>query len=182
MADRYQRILVGFDASAGSVAALRHAAALADLHRARMTVVGVESEHLTLSETLAATAGLPYAVGFPSLASQLRDAVAGLGAQQLVTTQLRSGDPVKQLLAATEEGACDLIVVGSRHHPALTSVSHRLLSQSSVPVLVVPSDVAPDTASADPAAEPQRMPSSAVDLVAARPRARRWARAGSALI
>ena len=75
------------------------------------------------------------------IAHELEAAVADLPESLAVEAEMRSGDPVALIAAATED--LDLLVCGSRGHGlagtvVLGSVSHALLEAARCPVLVVP--------------------------------------------
>jgi nucleotide-binding universal stress UspA family protein len=75
------------------------------------------------------------------LAYALDDAVAQLPASLALDTDVRTGDPVEVLAAASAE--VDLLVCGSRGHGplgevVLGSVSHALLEAVRCPLLVIP--------------------------------------------
>src|SRR4051812_20609017 len=59
-----------------------------------------------------------------------------------LTTRLLDGDPARELLRATREGEHDVIVMGSRGRgrvsaAVLGSVSHHVMPEPEVPVLVI---------------------------------------------
>ncbi len=140
MEGTYRHVLVALDGSPGARCALRHAIGLAKLTRARLTVVSVAHSTPTLGESLAASAGVPVGSDAKWLEDELRHAIAALPADQPVTSYLRFGAPAEEILAAADELQADLIVMGSRRHTPLTSVSHKVLRSSRVPVLIVQAD------------------------------------------
>ncbi len=146
----YRHIVVALDGSPGARCALRHAIGLARLSRARLSVVSVAHASPTLAESLAAGAGLAAQPEAGWLQDELRHAVAELPADQPVTSYLRFGAPAEEILHAADELQADLIVMGSRQHSPLTSVSHKVLRASRVPVLVVQAE--PVAAEAEAAA------------------------------
>jgi len=144
MEGTYHHILVALDGSPGAKCALRHAVGLAGLSRARLTVVSVAHAAPTLGESMAANAGVQVPSEAGWLEDELRHAVAALPADQPVTSYLRFGAPADEILAAADELQANLIVMGSRRHSPLTSVSHKVLRSSRVPVLVVQAEPVAD--------------------------------------
>src|SRR6185437_12694525 len=72
----------------------------------------------------------------------LRDAVERVPKQLPVTTLLLEGNPAHEIVKAAREYKHDLIVIGSRGRSRATaallgSVSHEVLHEAPVPVLVV---------------------------------------------
>jgi nucleotide-binding universal stress UspA family protein len=134
----YSSILVAVDDSRASMEALHHAIGLAAYQRARLTLLTVVPEHPPIGETLAVAAGGlppddPTSAG-DRLLRRLAEEVPG---DQPITLLLRTGSAADQIVAVAEEGGYDLIVMGSRTHGVLSSVSRRVLRRSPVPVLVL---------------------------------------------
>jgi nucleotide-binding universal stress UspA family protein len=143
-------ILCPVDFSDPSRSALMYAAAVASHFDAELTVLAVDDPLLAEA---AADAGL-----VPSLADETREelqrvcaevlgAPAGPGAK---TPQLRvrTGKPAVEILHEARERAADLIVMSSRGHTGVRKVffgstTERVLRETSVPVLITPSDQPP---------------------------------------
>jgi nucleotide-binding universal stress UspA family protein len=133
----YHRILVALDGSAGSLSALDHAVRLAGDNHARLYVISVARLGPSTGEIVAASAGLGYQEPSERLEQELRRAISTIPADQPVTACLRVGVPADEIVAMAKEADADLIVMGSRTHLPLTSVSHHVLRHSPVPVLIV---------------------------------------------
>jgi nucleotide-binding universal stress UspA family protein len=134
----YRNILVAVDGSADADAAVLHASRLAEDQRARLTLLTV--------------APYPYqlaAVGVPSppdqtdcYAEALRRAVDSVSPDVGLTSRLLRGSAAETILRTIEDGDYDLVVMGSHghsrlHRALLGSVSHRVLHDSPVPVLLI---------------------------------------------
>jgi nucleotide-binding universal stress UspA family protein len=152
--DLYHRILVALDGSPGSLSALDHAVRLAGENHARLYVVTVARRGPMLSECLAASAGLPYVEPTDRLGDELRRALDRIPDDQPVTASLRVGLPAEEIVAFAKEVRADLVVMGSRTHLPLTSVSHHVLHDSPVPVLIVQAPHDAPVAEASPAPAP----------------------------
>jgi nucleotide-binding universal stress UspA family protein len=140
------RVLLAFDGSAGSWAALHRAIAVADGQHALLTIAGVVGE-----PTVWLGFGpivMPYTR--ESLIRELeRDMQRKLAAARdevpatiSVTTQLLHGRPARALAELAESGNYDLVVAGPRKAGFLRrlfggSVTHSLLTRSSTSVLAV---------------------------------------------
>ena len=134
----YRNILVAHDGSADADAALEHATQLAGDQRARLTLL-----------TVAPAPHQPGAMGAPATPDLLecftgaqRRAAESIPADISVTTLLLRGDPAETILRTVREGEHDLIVMGSHghsrlHRALLGSVSHRILHDSRVPVMLI---------------------------------------------
>jgi nucleotide-binding universal stress UspA family protein len=134
----YRNILVAHDGSADADAALEHATQLARDQHARLTLL-----------TVAPPPHQPGAMGAPATPDLLecftvaqRRAADSIPADVSVTTQLLRGDPAETILRTVRKGEHDLIVMGSHghsrlHRALLGSVSHRILHDSPVPVMLV---------------------------------------------
>jgi nucleotide-binding universal stress UspA family protein len=138
----FRSILVAVDGSPAAAHALEEAVELARAEGARLTLISVaEAPRWGFS-------GFPLAVPFPNEAQLLRDAeqVVDRAEAQVpedvpVSTVVRRGSIVKEILKRIDAGEHDLVVVGSRGlGPAgsllLGSVSRGVLAKSPVPVLV----------------------------------------------
>jgi nucleotide-binding universal stress UspA family protein len=140
------RVLLAFDGSPGSWAALRQAIAVADGQHALLTIAGVVGE-----PTVWLGFGplvMPYTR--ESLIRDLeRDMQRKLAAARdevpatvSVTTQLLHGRPARALAELAESGNYDLVVAGPRKTGFLRrlfgcSVTHTLLARCSASVLAV---------------------------------------------
>ncbi len=134
----YRNILVAHDGSADADAALEHATQLARDQHARITLL-----------TVAPLPRQPGAMGAPATPDLLdcfttsqRRAVDSVPDDISLTTQLLRGDPAETILCTVRQGDHDLIVMGSHghsrlHRALLGSVSHRILNDSQVPVLLI---------------------------------------------
>jgi nucleotide-binding universal stress UspA family protein len=109
----YQKILVAYDGSSFSGAALRQAAALAQLCKAELHLVGIVAT--------AGLAGMGEGVSGIDIWGMERDALAGAmqsAAQDLshqglkASTSIREGIPAKEIAAFAAELGADLVVVG----------------------------------------------------------------------
>lgn len=137
----YRNILVAVDGSKESSSALADAIDLALGSNARLTILHVEPPP---PGTLRTTpAGAVVAAALPACHEKiLREAVESVPNELPVTTLLRHGAPAQEIVKAARELDNDLIVVGSRGRGRATaallgSVSHQVLHDSPVPVLVV---------------------------------------------
>jgi nucleotide-binding universal stress UspA family protein len=134
----YRNILVALDGSADADAAVLHASRLAEDQRARLTLMTV--------------APYPYqhaGMGVPAPPDQadcyidaLRRAVDSVSPDVGVTSRLLRGGAAETILRTIREGDYDLVVMGSHghsrlHRALLGSVSHRVLHDSPVPVLLI---------------------------------------------
>ena len=138
----FRSILVAVDGSRAATQALEEAVELERAERARLTLISVaEAPRWRIS-------GFPLAVPFPNEVQLLREAeqVVERAEAQVpedvpVSTVVRRGSIVNEILKRIEAGEHDLVVVGSRGlGPAgsllLGSVSRGVLAKSPVPVLV----------------------------------------------
>ena len=132
-----RRILAAVDGSEPSLAALRHAAALARIHNSRLSVVAVAPAHPTVTQSMAAMSGWAPEPPERWMAKELRDAIDTLPADQPVTGYLKLGTAVAEIVALASDGEHDLVVMGSRGGHPLTSVSRRVVRRSPVPVVVI---------------------------------------------
>jgi nucleotide-binding universal stress UspA family protein len=142
-----QRVLLAFDGSPGSWAALQRAIAVADAQHALLTIAGVVGE-----PTVWLGFGpivMPYTR--ESLVRELeRDMQRKLAAARdevpatvSVTTQLLHGKPARALAQLAESGNYDLVVAGPRGKAGFLrrlcggSVTHSLLTRGRTSVLAV---------------------------------------------
>jgi nucleotide-binding universal stress UspA family protein len=137
----YRNILVAVDGSKESQLALADAIDLAQGANARLTLVHVCTRPSGMLQTT--PAGAAVAAELPAThAKVLREAVNSVPQDLPVTTLLLEGSPADQIVKAARQYENDLIVIGSRGRGRATaallgSVSHDVLHQSPVPVLVV---------------------------------------------
>lgn len=134
------RVLVGHDGSDRSAEAVRTAAALAGALSAGLLVVHVVSYRVPFAGTLPEDARGAIRQQGEAL---LREACAGLSAPlESVETELRSGDPRVELLAAAREHRPVLLVIGARGaggfpELVLGSTTDAVVCSAQTPVLVV---------------------------------------------
>jgi len=138
-----RRIVVGIDGSSAAEAALEWAAEEAGLHGSLLEVVTAWSWTSSPSEMVA---GIPAGESLESVARDLlRRSVDSLAPSDIrLNCVTREGQPAAVLLDMAE--GADLLVVGSRGRGraaemVLGSTSHQCVHRSSVPVVVVPSEV-----------------------------------------
>jgi nucleotide-binding universal stress UspA family protein len=141
----YRNILVAVDGSKESKLALADAVDLALESNARLTLAHVCNPPPVIIRTT--PAGAAVAAELPAYHHQLlREAVASVPKELPVTTLLLEGNPAHEIVKAAREYEHDLIVIGSRGRSRATaallgSVSHEVLHESPVPVLVVHSSL-----------------------------------------
>jgi len=139
---RYRHVLVAFDASPEAELALAHAVAMAQVYRAKVTIVAVVPPPPLLAwQAPGGTRGIHEAEQ-QELDKALRTAADGVPDDLSVRTQLLDGDPARELLRMAREGDFDVIVMGSRGRGRMTaallgSVSNRLMHDADVPVIVI---------------------------------------------
>lgn len=127
-----------------------YAAAIADHFGARLTLLAVDDPLLAEAS---ASAGL-----VPSLAEQTKEELQGVSAEVLrssthvgaahVHFRVRTGKPAVEILQEARELATDLIVMSSRGQTGVRkaffgSTTERVLRETSVPVLVTPTEQPP---------------------------------------
>jgi nucleotide-binding universal stress UspA family protein len=145
----FTKILVGYDRSAHARAALGHAIDIARTQQAQLTVL--TSYSTVLAWPAVAGPGLTQTI-YDEVMDAARaegqaaidEAVARIPAEAAVTTRLVDMPAAEAILTETTSGGYDLIVLGSRgrgdaRSMLLGSVSHRVLHDAHVPVLVVTS-------------------------------------------
>lgn len=134
---RVDRLLVAIDGSECATNAVEYAGVLAERFGAAVTLLTVVDER-----------GLEN----PESASHERDAATALVTDAVervqrddltVETAVRTGEPAAEIVAAAEEGAADLVVMGTHGRSGMQrlligSVADGVLRRSSVPVLAVP--------------------------------------------
>jgi nucleotide-binding universal stress UspA family protein len=134
-------IVLGYDGSEGSKAALRVAVAVAKAFDAPLTVVFGYEPNPMGGETADYKFQLEK-IGNDHLAQAVQEAKA-LDPSVAVEPLVAALRPVESLLEASLERAARVIVVGGNSErpimgAILGSVPHKLLHRSTVPVLVVP--------------------------------------------
>lgn len=138
-----RRILVPLDGSPLAAAAIPYAVTLAQAREARLSllaIVGPVPEHADLPSA-AGQAGDERQVAAST--AYLESVATPLRARGLaVTAVVRHGNPAREILAASEEGACSLIVMSTHGRTGLArvragSVARQVLRHASIPTLVV---------------------------------------------
>jgi nucleotide-binding universal stress UspA family protein len=135
-------ILCPIDFSEASVAALRHAAAIAEHFVARLIVLTVEASSSLAPSTGDAGTGREAAER-ESSRFVARAFCERPSAHALCEYDVATGKPATEILRVARERCCDLIVMsshgrsGPRKWP-LGSTTERVLRETSVPVLVIP--------------------------------------------
>jgi nucleotide-binding universal stress UspA family protein len=150
---RYRNVLLAFDASPDAALALEHAVALAQVNRARLTIVAVVPPPPLLAWQAPGGMKGIHDSSQSELAELLREAADGVPDDLSVTTRLLDGDPARSLLKCARENDHDVIVMGSRGRGRMTaallgSVSNHVMHDAEVPVIVIhrPHDDDPDLA------------------------------------
>jgi nucleotide-binding universal stress UspA family protein len=143
---KVRRVLVAFDGSDGSWAALKEGIAVAASDRALLTIAAV------LEEPSVWVGMAPFAIPYNreglrrecerQLEQQLAAARDEVPATVSVTTRLLHGRPARALIALAHEGDYDLVVAGPRSSCRWRrlfgrSVTHTLLSRAGTSVLAV---------------------------------------------
>lgn len=143
------RILIATDGSSGADRAVDFAAQLAKTYSAELLIANIiggyglpdnvfgrftPGQHAWLEELLASLSAEQL--------TKARDRARGLGVAT-VLIESRRGDVAPAILAIAQDKAADLVVVGKRGSGQLTglllgSVSQKLVSLASLPVVVVP--------------------------------------------
>jgi nucleotide-binding universal stress UspA family protein len=141
-----RRILVAFDGSPGSWAALERAIDIASAQRARLTIAAVVAEPRLYAGF--GPLAIPYSPDtlrrdaeqeMLRLLAMARDEVP---ADISLTTQLLVGRPAKALASLAASGDYDLVVTGPRPSSRLrrllgTGVTHKLLERTRASVLAI---------------------------------------------
>jgi nucleotide-binding universal stress UspA family protein len=152
----YRNILVAVDGSKESKLALADAIDLALDSNAKLTVAHVSTQ--PPGSIRSTPAGALAAAELPEFhAKVLREAVDSVPSELPVTTLLLEGHPAHEIVKAAKEYDHDLIVIGSRGRSRasaalLGSVSHEVLHESPVPVLVVHASPRPEAVGGGPQA------------------------------
>lgn len=137
----YDDILLPTDGSEGMTVVIEHARSLARIHDARLHVLYVvETTSLTDLPMESSIEGV-----YDALYDEGESALAAVE-QQLddvpVETSLVEGSPAQEIIAAAEDQACDLVVMGTHGRSGvdrflLGSVAERVVRSSPVPVMTV---------------------------------------------
>ena len=144
----FKSILAAFDGSEGSEAALRKAAELASLCRAELTVLTLYRHHSVLEGSMYVTnAEQPDNVDeiMRNHAKDIAETGASIARQagcENIRAFVKGGPTARTIVGFSKEHENDLIVMGSRGLGSiegylLGSVSHKVTSLSTCPVLVV---------------------------------------------
>src|SRR5262249_53840277 len=149
-----RNVLVAFDASPDAALALEHAIALAQVNRARLTIVAVVPPPPLLAWQAPGGTRAIHDADQSDLAKSLREVADGVPDDLSVTTQLLDGDPARCILKCAREHDHDVIVMGSRGRGRMSaallgSVSNHVMHDAEVPVIVIhrpSSDDGPDLA------------------------------------
>jgi nucleotide-binding universal stress UspA family protein len=134
----YRNILVAYDGSADSDAALEHAIRLArDQHACLMLMTVAPLPHQSPSMSAQATPDLTGC-----FTASLRRAADSVPPDIGLTTRVLRGNPAEVILRTVREGDHDIVVMGSHghsrlHRALLGSVSFRVLHDSPVPVMLI---------------------------------------------
>lgn len=144
----FERILVAVDGSEGSKKALRLAAKLQKTCGSELLILTVFRHHSLLEASMSMVrpddpesmddSMRAYA---KEVAEDAKTIAAEEGAEQ-VRAFVKGGQPARMIVKFAEEHKADLIVVGSRGQGdmqgfLLGSVSHKVTSLASIPVMVV---------------------------------------------
>ena len=142
----FHRILVATDGSEHAGRALREAIDLAKCSNARLTVMSVAPRPSTLMVGGPVVPPLDWVAMEEAIEAEHRSvldaAVHEVPEDVSVERLLAHGSPATAILEQARKGRHDLIVLGSRGHGdmgsmLLGSVSHRVLHDSRVPVLII---------------------------------------------
>jgi nucleotide-binding universal stress UspA family protein len=139
---RYRHVLVAYDGSPDAELALAHAVGLAQSFHARLALVAVAPPPPPLAWQAPGGPRGVHDAQQGDLEQRLRAAADAVPDDLSITTRLLDGDPAREILHAARDGRHDLIVLGSRGRgrvsaALLGSVSHRVMHESPVPVMIV---------------------------------------------
>ena len=146
----FKKILLAYDGSKGADEALQKATEMAKLSGAALHVLTVYRHHSILEASLSMVRGGDEGSGNldDAMRAASRDAAeyakqraTDLGAPE-VYAFIKGGQTARTIAAFAKDHDCDLIVIGSRGLGAaetymLGSVSHKVTSIMTIPVLVV---------------------------------------------
>ncbi|QMV39896.1 universal stress protein [Cohnella cholangitidis] len=141
---KYHHILAAYDGSEASVKALSHAVKIAENQQAcRLSVAHVASRP---AYTIASY-GLVLPESYQEKWKEYEDALVQQATGQIeglpyANVAVLKGHPATAILDYANDHACDLIVMGNRGLGALKewmlgSVSHHVVQQARIPVLIV---------------------------------------------
>ena len=142
----YDNILVPVDGSDSSLKALTHAVKLAKIHCSQINVISVIDE-----------LKLPFGAEYRLWANEshqelIRTSLEFLNNEIIsirdnepdlkIDAEIVEGNPTKKIIQKSEEGNYDLIVLGKKgmgivEELVMGSVTHKVLNQSKIPVIVV---------------------------------------------
>lgn len=142
MPSPYLNILVAIDHGEPAARALEQAGDLADSLRARLTILSVAPLVPSYAYRAAIDTALLEQEAEKETDRLLREARERIPEGVPVETRLRRGHPADEILAQADEGAHDLLVLGSRGRGRLTStllgsVGGSVHYQLKIPMLVV---------------------------------------------
>lgn len=144
----FKTILVAHDGSSGADAALDKATGIAALTGAELLILTVYQHSSMLEASLSMVGGPPRKSYDDIMRTISREAAEKAKARaksngiEEVHAFIKRGPVTRTIVAFAREKGCDLIVVGSRGMGSnegymLGSVSHKITSQTDIPVLVV---------------------------------------------
>jgi nucleotide-binding universal stress UspA family protein len=146
----FNKILLAYDGSKGADAALEKASDLAKLAQCELLILTVYRHHSILEASLSMVRGSDEKAGSldDAMRAASREAAEYAKAQATrrgvpdVHAFIKGGQSARTIASFAQDHGCDLIVVGSRGLGAtenymLGSVSHKVTSITSIPVLVV---------------------------------------------
>lgn len=146
----FKKILLAYDGSTGAEEALDKASELCKLAGAELVVLTVYRHHSLLEASLSMVRGSDESGGnlddaMRTIAREAAEHAKTRATEAGVPTVhafIKSGQPARTIVSFAAEKDCDLIVVGSRGLGAsegymLGSVSHKVTSITSIPVLVI---------------------------------------------
>jgi nucleotide-binding universal stress UspA family protein len=147
----FHKILVAIDGSPHGERALSEAVQLAEQNRAQLTVITIVPDPSTWLLTGGAYGGaIDQTALLEDIEREYRDlleqAVASVPEDVSVTSRLLHGRPSDRILEELNEGAHELLVMGSRGRGnvrslVLGSVSHHVLNAAPAAVLIVHAEV-----------------------------------------
>ena len=138
----YRKILLAYDGSTFSAAALKQSAELAALCKAELHLLSIAATTGGMAIAEAAGAADVWGQGEKELERSVASAVAELRGQNLtVITRIQYGDPAAEIVAYANQIQADLVVLGYGHRGILSrwfqgSVSAKLLDHLPCSLLV----------------------------------------------
>lgn len=144
----FSKILVPFDGSVQSEAALKKAIELALLCSSKLMILTVYRHHSMLEASLSMVRGADHDTPDKALEANAKEIanyarkVAEESGMKEPRAFVRSGQPARAIVAFAEKHEADLIVLGSRGNGSmdgylLGSVSHKVTGLAKQPVLVI---------------------------------------------